>query len=108
MASDHRAHANAPRAYTRVHLHGRDNEASVGVGVGPVVRAGRGGEGLLAHYKRYERRTRDAGGTVQRMRGSEKDSTPIVGHRRRSKGSAGGIKGRGRGRGGETGEAPGR
>lgn len=79
------AHTRTRRAYTRVHLRERDNEASVGL----VVRVewGRGS----SHYKQYKRRTGVRGGQ-SKNEGSEKDSTTAVGHHRRSKGGVGGSE----------------
>lgn len=88
MASDHRAHANAPRAYTRVHPRERDNEASIGLLV--RVERGRG----PSYYKRCKRRAgvrgrRGNGRDSQRMRGERQYpgcGTSIEGWCRRIKG----------------------
>jgi len=63
MASDHRAHARTTsRVYTRVHLRGRDNEASVGLAV-PVRISCIAGKRIIGAYKRYKRRMWGSGGS---------------------------------------------
>lgn len=77
------AHTRTRRAYTRVHLRGRDNEASVDL----VVRVKRGRE-PLAHYKQIRAENGVRG--RQSKNEKEKDSILVVGHRRWSRGDAGG------------------
>lgn len=91
MASDHRAHANAPRAYTRACIYVTTKRVSAWSCVwSERERAHR----IISGISGTSGERGSGGGWWEgqsKNEGSEKDSTPLVG--RRSKGDAGGSRG---------------